>query len=148
MSAELIYYCSGCSRTRTIVIGNHVDDKRFPDNAGVCVCKPDAKYYPKPNSNQPLENKMNRQPSRTDLVEAHEQKIFALQAKAIDAKTLSRAYADLADAIKTLPTRGDLWDVAKADIVEKALMRSLKCTEASNARLEEVEGLREQGVPS
>lgn len=67
---------------------------------------------------------MNRTPSRTDIYEAHENRIATLRNKAQEARTISRAYLDLSEEIGKLPTRGAEWDKAQAEAVRFASERA------------------------
>ena len=84
--------------------------------------------------------------SRTELYEAHQERINNLRNKAIDTKTLSRAYADLAEAISQMPTRGSMWDIAQKDLARKAEDRSLRCNDIASAQILEAEFLEQQGI--
>lgn len=89
---------------------------------------------------------MNRQPSRTDLFEEHQEKILNLRQKAVDSRTLSRAYADLEEEILGLRTRGELWDVARKDIATFAQSMSENFLKTSRAQIQEADDLEAKGI--
>lgn len=62
---------------------------------------------------------MDRQPTRTDLYSEHLDRIKELRKKALDAKTMSREYKDIADEVKKLRSRGAYWDIAQRETVER-----------------------------
>lgn len=63
---------------------------------------------------------MNRQPTRTDLVEAHEAEVHRLISAAVDAKTNARAYRDLADFISTFPPATPFHHIAAGELSDLA----------------------------
>lgn len=90
---------------------------------------------------------MSHQPTRTELFEAHQARIVTLEHQGIDARTMARAYADLGDELERLPSKGDLWDFAQREMIEKARDRSLECRQLFAQRFNEAERLREEGIP-
>jgi hypothetical protein len=89
---------------------------------------------------------MNRQPSRTDLFEVIQCESFELRKKAIDTRTLARAYSDLAELIRVIPSRGDVWDIAQRDMIQKAENRAIRCAELSVQQAKKADELLERGI--
>jgi hypothetical protein len=87
-----------------------------------------------------------RQPTRTDLVDAHNFHIHELRKRAIDAKTASRAFASLVDSLKALPSEGRFHDQARESLIKIAEQRAevlaAKAADADN----EADLLTEQGL--
>jgi hypothetical protein len=90
---------------------------------------------------------MNRQPSRTELFEELNEKALNLRNKSLDTRTLSRAFADLAESVKALPTRGDIWDLAQANVIRRAEASSKRCLELSILQLNVADAMIERGIP-
>jgi hypothetical protein len=59
-------------------------------------------------------------PTRTDAVEYHNSLIGEQRTKAIAMRTAARAFGDLADTLLALPSQGEIWDAARADLVSHA----------------------------
>lgn len=85
------------------------------------------------------------EPSFNDVVTAHKDKILALRAQAIDARTTARAYLDLGDLVQEMPSKGDLWDIAQNDLVILARRRQMECSQLSSQRLVEADQLEKRG---
>lgn len=90
---------------------------------------------------------MNRQPTRTDLVEAHQAELAAMAICGVDARTKARAFSDLADTLTELPTKGELWDVARAELVDEARSLSNIQVQYAIGYAEHIEELKERGIP-
>ena len=74
---------------------------------------------------------MNRTPTRTDLMEAHEDRIRELLNAAIDQRTLARGYGSVGDAIHALPPEGPFHIQAREQLVMIAQERRRECTDAA-----------------
>lgn len=90
---------------------------------------------------------MNRQPTRTDLVEEHDRKIQTLNETGFNFRTLARAYLALSEKIAEVRTQGDIWDVAQADMVVIAKRRADEYTQKGNRCFAEARKLEDEGVP-
>jgi hypothetical protein len=89
---------------------------------------------------------MNRQPSRTDIFEAHKAEIQKYREEAYDLKTLARAYSDLADQIQAFPTKGELWDVAREEVMFDARRKSEQHVRMAAEKFLEADELEEKGI--
>lgn len=90
---------------------------------------------------------MERQPTRTDLVEEHGRKINDLNATGFDFRTLARAYLALSEKIAEIRTQGDIWDSAQEDMVVIAKRRADEYTRKGNLCFVEARKLEDEGVP-
>jgi hypothetical protein len=90
---------------------------------------------------------MDRQPTRTDLVEEHGRKISELNITGFDFRTLARAYADISEQIAKLTTKGDIWDTAQEDLVVISKRRADEYTQRANLCFVEARKLEDEGVP-
>ena len=89
---------------------------------------------------------MNRAPSRTDLVEAHEYEIQRLRNAAIDQRTLARGYGSVGDAIHALPPEGPFHIQAREQLVIIAQERRRECVLTATQLEARAEHLTEQGI--
>ena len=89
---------------------------------------------------------MNRTPSRTDLVEAHEYEIQRLHNAAIDQRTLARGYGSVADAIHALPPEGPFHIQAREQLATIAHERRRECTDTAALFEARAEQMIERGI--
>jgi hypothetical protein len=78
--------------------------------------------------------------------EMHLEKIEKLKQEAWDAKTVGRSFNELADTIAALPTQGDLWDKARAELVRYAMDMGERTTRMSSANFAKAKIMEQQGI--
>jgi hypothetical protein len=84
-----------------------------------------------------------RQPTRTDLVEAHAAEIHSKRMKALDLRTAARAYANLAQSILNIAPEGDIHTQAREHMADASRANATICTVAAD-KLEAAAALLEQ----
>lgn len=67
-------------------------------------------------------------PTRTDIIDDRYQQVARLRQQAVTARTLARAFSDLAETVVDLPTRGDVADRATAHLADYAGTQSAACS--------------------
>lgn len=90
---------------------------------------------------------MNRQPTRTDLVEAHEAEVHRLVSLSVDAKTDARAYRDLGDFITTFPAATPFHNVAAGELSKLAHTQARNLAAQADELACHALSLRERGCP-
>lgn len=68
-----------------------------------------------------------RIPTRTDIIADRHEQIARLRQQATTARTLARAFSDLAEDLIGLPTKGDVADRATAHLADYAGKQSVAC---------------------
>jgi len=84
--------------------------------------------------------------SRTQRYEEMEERVRMLRQKSTETRTLARAYSDLAAALRVIPSRGDIWDIAQNDLVKKAESRAAMCKTIYEAQATEATDIEEKGI--
>ena len=87
-----------------------------------------------------------RTPTRTDLVEAHEEEVQRLVARSVDAKTDARAYRDLGDFISSFPPATPFHAVAASELAKVAHNHARNLTSQADELSRQADELRARGV--
>ena len=90
---------------------------------------------------------MNRQPTRTDLVEAYEAEVYRLVSLSVDAKTDARAYRDLADFISTFPAGTPFHQVAAEELSKVSHNQARLLAMQADELERQAKALKEAGCP-
>lgn len=69
-----------------------------------------------------------RTPTRTELVEAHADKVAQIRQQAIAYRTQARAFTDLAAILEGTPSQGSIFDDARNELIEVAHDRAAYST--------------------
>lgn len=85
--------------------------------------------------------------NRTMAYESHLEQIVDLRNEAYDASTLARAFDDLADEVKGLPTKGAISDIAVDELAKVARQRADLCRATAVEKRLTADRMEKDGLP-